>query len=104
MEPVDLVVALEPRELLAHIAARVALDALHGLVERPFSVEMAEKFLVADGVQRVFVAQGKNAAGLVQQSFRHHLIDAPIDAVVEFFARAVEADFHNMKGSVMGVV
>ena len=93
MEPVDLVVALEPRELLAHIAARVALDALHGFFERPFSVEMAEKFLVADGIQRVFVAQGKNAAGLFEKTLRHHLIDAPIDAVVEFFARAVEADF-----------
>ena len=53
MEPVDARVALEPSELLAHIAARVAFDALNGLIKRPFAVEIAEKFLVADSVQGV---------------------------------------------------
>lgn len=56
MEPIHRRVALEPRELLAHVASGVSFDAFHGFVKRPCPVEIVEKFLVSHSVERVEVA------------------------------------------------
>ena len=88
---------LKPRELLAGIAAGVALDALYSLFQRPAPVEIVEQFLVTYCVQGIHAAHGIHAAGFFKQAVCHHLVHTGIDTIVKLFTLAIESDLDNLK-------
>ena len=105
VKPVDGRVAPEPCHLLAGVDAGVLLDFLYGKVEAALVAEAGKELLVADGVEGV--GDGALVGGeapveppcLVQQAVRHHLVHAHIDALVELFARAGEANLQYAEGA-----
>ena len=99
MEPLDVLVALKPRQLLAGIASGVSLDALHGFFQRPASVQIVEQFFVSYRVQCVDGALVVKSANFVQQSVFHHFIHSLIDALIQFFAVAVQTNLNNVERS-----
>ena len=95
MEPFDLCIPLEPRELLAHVLPCVRLDLSHGLLFGDLSVEMCEEFFIAHCVERVHPALRIHTPSLGLKSSLHHLKHSRVDAGIEFFTRAVESDFQD---------
>ena len=86
MEPGDVRIPFEPRHLLAGVDAGGRFDFLDGKVERPFSVEVLEHFLIANGVQRVQMLVFVHTLGFFQEDLHHQSVYPHVDAVVECHA------------------
>ncbi len=103
VEPVDVVVALEPRQLFLGIDAGVLLDALDGHIQRPDAVKDVEEFFVADGVEGVEMAVGIEAADFVEQAVLHHGIHTLVDALEQVVATAIEPDFDDAERALLAL-
>jgi len=97
IDPVELHAVAEECELAFGVVARVLFDEGYGLLERGFSFQVVEQFLVAYGKEcGEFAARDFMAIFLPEslcfreQTFRHHFLNTQVDAPVELFAREVE--------------
>ena len=104
LEPFDFCILVEPGELFAGVAPGVGLYLTDGFVEGNEAVEVGEEFFVTHGVEGIEPAQGIDPAGFFEKSLLHHLQYAPVDAVVEFFTRTVDANLHHPEGTLLARV
>lgn len=102
VKPSDAPVALIPSHLLLGIHARVLLHPFHRHRQLPFAVEHAEHLLVADGVERIEVAQWIEPAGFFEKSLLHHPIHTGIDAGKEFLTLAPKPHLDDVEGALAG--
>ena len=95
VNPYDLGIGAKPGELALGQPARVALGELDRLRERHLAAHGGGDLPIADGPKRRFagVASGlEQRAHLVDEAARDHLVEAPVDRLVQPLALHREAD------------
>ena len=90
-------VAAPPGELFAGVAAGVGFDLADGFVKGNEAIKISEKFLIANSLQRRAVTMRQQGADFFQKPLLHHLVNAGVDARIQFLTWPVDNEFLNLE-------
>lgn len=104
VEPMDGVVATEPRQLLFGVDTGVLANTVERHFQRPLAVKVVEEFFEAYGIKAIEIAPWHNLARLFYKALLHHHADALIDAGEEFVTIAIETNLNDTERPRAGMI
>ena len=92
MDPADIGVFPEPRQLTFGIPAGIGLDMGDGFIQGGIPVKVLEYLFISNGLKRIMVTVWQQRLYFFDQSLFDHLVNAGMDPAAQFFFGKVQAD------------